>query len=99
MRYFKARWLHDGKNDNPVLLYSELDEARWETRKVYIFADGRMEGASQAFETGDTGLGLVPIPPLEEINSQDEFEAVDITQDEFETVWRQAIARRNASRL
>ncbi len=41
MKYIKVKWLHSHP-DEPVLLYSELDKDRWETRKVEVFADGRI---------------------------------------------------------
>ncbi|WP_421996326.1 DUF6881 domain-containing protein [Reyranella sp.] len=39
MKYIKVRWRHCLPNE-PVTLYSEIDEDRWERRKVYVFADG-----------------------------------------------------------
>jgi hypothetical protein len=49
MTYFKCKWNH-AYRDEPVLLYSELDEERWETRKVEIFRDGKMGFASRDTE-------------------------------------------------
>src|SRR6185295_1628385 len=39
MDYVKVWWKHDNPS-MPTLLYSELDERRWETRKIEIFGDG-----------------------------------------------------------
>lgn len=33
MTYIRVRWLHHGP-DFPIVRYSELDEQRWEVRKV-----------------------------------------------------------------
>lgn len=86
MQYIKVRWLHDDP-DEPVLLYSELDEERWEVRKVEIYRDGRHELACDWLVTGTTRLGEVPVPPLEEIAADPEFEPTEITKEEFEEAW------------
>lgn len=35
MEYMKCRWHHDD-DDYPVWIYAELDEERWEVRKLEI---------------------------------------------------------------
>jgi hypothetical protein len=75
----------------PTLLYSELDDARWETRKVEIFRDGKMGYASRITSSGLTGLGLEPVPPISIIASNPEFDPVEITKDEFDEVWDRAL--------
>jgi hypothetical protein len=42
MKYVKVRWNHALPNE-PVVLYSELDDQMWETRKVEVYADGRAD--------------------------------------------------------
>lgn len=86
MQYIKVKWIHQPNND-PVLLYSELDDGRWEVRKVDVFADGHMQYASSTTSTGDAALGLEPIPPLEQIREDPQFEPVGISKEEFEGVW------------
>lgn len=44
MQYIKVKWVHP-PNEYPVMLYSELDDRRYEIRKVEVFADGRMQYA------------------------------------------------------
>ena len=39
MNYVRVRWLHENP-EAPVLAVSELDDHRWERRKVEVFADG-----------------------------------------------------------
>ena len=39
MRYIKVKWIHSYP-DEPVLLYSEIDDSGWEVRKVEVFPDG-----------------------------------------------------------
>jgi len=41
MTYFKCKWNHTFP-DEPIMLHSELDDQRWERRKVETFRDGRM---------------------------------------------------------
>ena len=90
MKYIRVKWKQSNPNE-PVWLYSELDDNRWEVRKVEIFADGRRGYAGEGREFGGTGLGEVPIPPLEEIAKDHEFDPTEITQKEFEEVWLEAI--------
>jgi hypothetical protein len=86
MEYIKVQWLHSHP-DEPILLYSELDDARWEIRKVELFPDGSVGYASAKESAKSTRLGLVPVPPLEEIAEDPEFEPLEITKGEFEQVW------------
>jgi hypothetical protein len=86
MTYIKARWIHSNA-DEPILLYSELDQDRWETRKVEVFADGHFGYASPTESAASTRLGEVPIPLLAEIGSDPQFKPVEITRQEFEDVW------------
>lgn len=88
MRYIKVKWNHSNPQ-MPVTLYSEIDDAGWELRKVEIFRDGSVGYASAAESRGDTGLGLVPIPPILEIAKDPAFEPSEITAKEFEEVWDQ----------
>jgi hypothetical protein len=89
MTYMKVKWSHSS-SDYPVLLYSELDADRWEKRKVEIYADGRADFAGQNEQTGKTELGIVPVPDIEDIAAQPEFEPATISAQEFEAAWRKA---------
>lgn len=88
MEYIRVKWKHTS-SDEPVLLYSELDMDRYELRKVEIYLDGRKGYASATEEKAGTRLGDQPVPPLAEIALDDEFEPVEISKEEFETVWNQ----------
>ena len=88
MTYIKVFWEH---TDEPILLYSELDEERWEIRKVYIFEKGRMEYASRTEANGETILSDQPCPNLSEITKSPEFVPLEIAKEEFEEIWRQAL--------
>jgi hypothetical protein len=84
-----VRWIHSDA-DFPVLLYSEIDGVRWETRKIEIYADGRVGWADAHHEIGGSILGQATLPPLDEINAQNEFEGVEISAEEFELSWEEA---------
>lgn len=88
--YFYAKW-KNAPADSPVEFYSELDAARWETRKVEVFPDGRMGYASSAGSSNSgTRLAIVALPPISEIARQIEFESRAIAAEEFESIWKRA---------
>jgi hypothetical protein len=89
MKYLRVSWRH-AHPDEPALLYSELDDARWETRKVEIFRQGKMGYASLAAPLRATRLAIEPLPPIPIIASNPEFEPTEITKEEFEEVWHRA---------
>ncbi|PKV82652.1 hypothetical protein [Streptomyces sp. TLI_146] len=91
--YVKVRWDHEF-TEEPVDIFSELDDDRYEVRKVEVYREGRLDWADSSRETGTTFLGEVPFPDLQEINSQGEFHAEPITVAEFEAVWRRARSKR-----
>nr|WP_245820131.1 hypothetical protein [Amycolatopsis azurea] len=73
-------------------MFSEVGADGYECRKVERFRDGRLGWADERHEVGGTSLGEVPVPPLDEINAQREFSASRIDGDEFERIWKEAIA-------
>jgi hypothetical protein len=92
MIYLRCRWKHSFP-DQPIFLYSELDDERWEHRKVEIFANGRAGYADRHQESGDTRLGLASIPPLAAIAADPQFDPAEVNKEEFELVWNDAISR------
>jgi hypothetical protein len=86
MHYIRVNWTHTYP-DEPIEIYSEFDENRWETRKIEIFRDGTTSYASSTENSGTSILAEVPISSLKEINSDPQFQAVEITQDEFQQLW------------
>jgi hypothetical protein len=86
MNYMKVRWIHSHPDD-PILLYSELDENRWATRKAEVYVDGHCGYASHNESTCSTWLGEEPVPTLAEIAADSQFQPVAITKDDFEEVW------------
>ncbi|WP_203822933.1 DUF6881 domain-containing protein [Paractinoplanes ferrugineus] len=75
MRYWKVRWLHD-LPDEPVELYSEIDEDDYERRKVEIYRDGHADYAGPTVATGSTMLSEVPVGTFEDIALLDDFEPI-----------------------
>jgi hypothetical protein len=86
MKYIRVKWSHSFP-DEPIWLYSELDEDRWEVRTVEVYGDGHQGYASEAESYGSTGLSEEPIPPLAEIAANPVFEPAEITKEQFEQVW------------
>lgn len=86
MSFIAVQWLHSSEH-YPVELFSELDADRIEVRKVEVFADGRAQFADSTSHSGDTMLGLVPVPALDEIAADAQFKPRAITADEFEAAW------------
>ncbi|MBV9180528.1 MAG: hypothetical protein JO356_04390 [Acidobacteria bacterium] len=96
MTYIKCKWNHTHPDD-PILLYSELDDERRESRKIEIFRDGKKGFADSDTEFGGSSLGLEPVPPLNEIAADYQFEPEVITKAEFELVWSEATQRARMS--
>ena len=94
-RYQKVIWHHDSA-DGPVLLYSEMGDDGYETRKVDLYRDGRQDHADERSSLGTTFLWEVPVPALEEIAADPGFTPFRIDADEFEAVWRSALRSHRA---
>ena len=88
-----VKWIHTFSNE-PIWLYSELGDMRWEIRKVYMFPDGVFEYAGPNGNNGSTLLSFEPIPTLKEIASDPQFIANEISVDEFENVWKEALSQK-----
>lgn len=86
MTYVKIKWKHSNPDD-PIMFYLQLDEHRWEVRRVEVYADGHRGFASKGKSIGGTGLGELPTQSLAEINADPVFEALEITQNQFEEEW------------
>jgi hypothetical protein len=92
MKYVRVEWKHE-RPGYPIVLYSELDDARWEVRKVEVFLDGRRGYASADASSGTTELGLAPIPELAEIAQDPQFDVTAITEEEFNEAWTRRESR------
>jgi hypothetical protein len=86
MNYIRVEWHHPLQSE-PVLIYSEIDEDRWERRKIEVYVDGRHDFADVADAKSATKLSTEPLPSLLEIAADPQFVPVQISQSEFENVW------------
>ena len=93
--FIRVGWKHSNP-EHPISLYSEIDEERWEVRKVDLFADGRLGYASARGTFGNTLLGDHPVPSVVELASNPEFEPAEISRTEFEVVWDKALSAEEA---
>ncbi len=87
--YIAVEWIHEvpAEETEPVMLYSELDDDRWETRKVEVWADGST-GWADADHSINSGLGEARTPSIDDIAALGPFRPREITAAEFEDVWR-----------
>lgn len=86
--YIRVRWRHDVA-DEPIDLWSELDGDRYETRKLEFYRDGRVGYADATQAVEGTRLSELPLPALVEIGSDPHFEPQEVSQTEFEKLWRE----------
>lgn len=87
MRYIKVEWSHDLPGE-PIVIYSEVDDAGWETRKIELFADGTMASA-------DKNHGLLAelrfpddLSEIARAGSAGEFAPPQISSREFDAIWQ-----------
>jgi hypothetical protein len=92
VKYVRVGWKHQHASE-PVILYSELDGNRFEVRKVEVFRNGACGYADPERTSGGTKLGLLAMPELSEIAKDPQFQPVEITREEFESVWSRREAR------
>ena len=88
-KYIKVKWRHNLKSA-PVELYSELDENRYQLRKIEKYRNGQLDFADGSRNSGSIRLDEVPVPPIQEINEDTQFKASLISKEEFEAVWQKA---------
>ena len=86
MKYIRLKWNHDNA-DEPVWLFSEVDDEGHEVRKIECFKNGFCDFASAQAASGHTKLSTQKLPRLEEFAKDPEFEPKEITREEFEDVW------------
>ena len=95
MEYVLTEWDHD-LDDEPYLVYSELDDGRMERRKVEFFRNGIC--FSYGAERGNQGaLSGVPFPEdlrdLRPENGEGDYTAREISPGLFYEIWNQAQER------
>lgn len=88
--YFACEWHHDLPGE-PVLLYEELDDQRYETRKVEEYRDGRRLRSDQIQPDRTPTLSWVEVPSLDEIAADPQFTVLPLTPEQFQAVWDAAV--------
>lgn len=84
--YFRCKWITDNEN-YPIQIISEIDDDRYETRKIEVYSSGNLGYAYDDVEYNGTALGDVPVPEFSKINSDPQFELQEISKEEFEILW------------
>ncbi|MCT8978800.1 hypothetical protein N4T77_19655 [Clostridium sp. CX1] len=86
MKYLKVEWIHSLQNE-PIIIYSEIDNKYNEIRKVEIYRDNKIGYADLNTEFRGTRLSEEPLPTLSEIALDNQFKPMEIDKHEFEEVW------------
>jgi hypothetical protein len=92
MHYVKVEWKHK-LNEEPVIIYMELDSNRRELRKIELYRDGKAGYASKQAEIGGSYLSEKPIPTLQKIAEDKQFIPHIISKKEFESIWNKYIKK------
>ena len=86
--YIRCEWFHDFE-DEPCCIHSELDDERYETRKIEVFRDGKTTRAcAEDLQSDPMALADQPAPSLEEVSAYTEFHMEEIGAAEFEDLWK-----------
>jgi hypothetical protein len=83
MLYYKTIWNHTNDYD-PIVMYSSIDEERYEMKRLDIFRDGHV-----AYFDTRTPMELSEDPypsDFDEINATDEFDVSEISSIDFENI-------------
>ena len=86
MHYVRIYWLNR-EDDEAEIQYSELDELRFECRKIELYPDGSFGIANSNFNFGGTALSVEPVPQPKDLNHNSQLVAEDLSPEEFEMVW------------
>ena len=86
--YISCDWKHNFEQEPVTILYEvDLDEERYATRMIEVFADGHINNLQDKewkFITEE------PIPSVDDINKGEfgeEFSVCMISKEEFENIW------------
>lgn len=87
MKYVKIHWMHNFKDD-PEFIYSEIDEAGYEVKKIEIFKNGYYIIYSENINSDRLTEGKYP--SLKELTFEEKTEsmqAIEISETEFNEIW------------
>jgi hypothetical protein len=98
-RYLRVQWRHDDprESDEATVLYHEVHDDEWESRRVEVFADGRIAIADAIQPDAPTSLSVEPLPSAEDIAAEPEFDSEVIDRVEFEAMWSRGQSGHSAS--
>lgn len=91
MEYWKVIWHHVFARE-PVVIFNEIGEGGYETRKVQEYRNGRLLRTDGTDETDEIGLGEIPVGNIEDVAAQAEFSAIIISAEQFNAVWDLAVS-------
>ena len=94
MMYIKVKWVNNFPGE-PGVIYSEMNDERWERRKIEVFPDGSVIRADPLHSVGATRLAEEPLPSNDEIVKDPQFILEEISRREFEELWCRAISDPN----
>jgi len=86
MKYIRLKWNHSNP-DEPVWIFSELDEEGKEIRKIECFRNGFCDIATASGSSGTAALMTMPLPDLKVLARDPEFIPVEISKEQFDEVW------------
>ncbi|MEU1277814.1 hypothetical protein [Streptomyces sp. NPDC005805] len=89
MEYWRVEWIHEFESE-PIVIFSEIDEVRYETRKVQQYRDRASLKSDEFHESSDIGLSEIRLESIDEVNQQPDFRARVISRSEFEVAWGEA---------
>jgi hypothetical protein len=91
MKYLKVCWRHINPNE-PSEIYCEVDSDGNEIRKVEKWTNKKIGYADKIEERGGTHRAKDKWPSLREINLNPEFQAIEISSEAFEDVWKKRVS-------
>ena len=86
MKYIRLKWNHTNP-DEPVYIFSELDDRGKEIRKIECFRNGFCDIADADRRSGAAALTTLPLPDLKVLTRDPEFKGTEISREEFENIW------------
>ncbi len=87
MKYIRVKWNHTN-SDEPIWIFSELEDDGKEIRKLECFMNGFCDFAQPNAHSGTTKLHTTLLPDFSVLGRDPEFIPTEITQQEFEDVWK-----------
>ena len=90
MECIDVQW-HHANMGTSYRLVSELDDERFEVRKMEFFSDGKVGFAFAAGSLHGTQLGSIPVPSVDEINAAAEFTAKSLAISQFNLLWQRHV--------